>query len=564
MVCSKGRVLKISGPVALVELGGAKIGDLAYIGKKGLLSEIIRIETGQATLAIYEDATGIQAGDLVEGTGAPMMLALGPGLVGGVYDGLGRRLETAGEFMSGTGNRGLFGIDKSKKWNLENIQNGPVKKGDLICSIHETKSIVHKIFAQANGKVTINKKSCSACETFGELVSDKKKLPLSLMQSWPLKKQRPYLKKEFPDKMLVTGQRVIDSLFPVARGGVAAMPGGFGSGKTVLGHQIAKHSDADIVIYVGCGERGNEMARAIEEFRELCDPNTGISLMERSILVANTSNMPVTARISSIYFGALVGEYYRDMGYNVLLMVDSTSRWAEALREISGRLEELPGEEGYPVYLESLIASFYGRAGVVETSSKTTGSLTIIGAVSPSGGDFSEPVTQATKKSARSFWTLNTNLAYRRHYPAVDWITSHTSHLKALSGGIDPADKQKMLSLLQKEKDLERIARLVGYDALTKKDLFLIHIARVFREGFLQQNAYHEVDRYTPIKKQQEMFQTILHIYGIGQAVLDKGKDLDFSVLSEILEKVSRMKTEKKDVFADLRHMAETRLGENR
>ncbi len=562
MASSKGRVLKISGPVALVELSGSKIGDLVYIGKKGLLSEVIRIEANQATLAIYEDATGTQAGDPVEGTGAPMMLALGPGLIGGVYDGLGRRLETAGEFMSGTGKKTLFGINQRKKWRLEKTKSGRVKQGDVICTVRETKSIVHKIFARTDGKVTINKKSCSVCETFGELVSGKTKVSLKLMQSWPLKKQRPYLKKEFPNKMLVTGQRVIDSLFPVARGGVAAMPGGFGSGKTVLGHQIAKHSDADIVIYVGCGERGNEMARALEEFRELCDPNTGIPLMERSILVANTSNMPVTARISSIYFGALVGEYYRDMGYNVLLMVDSTSRWAEALREISGRLEELPGEEGYPVYLESLIASFYGRAGVVKTSSNTTGSLTIIGAVSPSGGDFSEPVTQATKKSARSFWTLNTNLAYRRHYPAVDWITSYTNHLKALSGGIDATEKQEMLSILQKEKDLERIARLVGYDALTKKDLFLIYIARAFREGFLQQNAYHEIDRYTSIKKQQEMFQTILYVHKLGQKTFNKGNDLDFSVLSTILEKISKMKNEKKEVFADLRRIAETKLGE--
>ncbi|MCK5233804.1 MAG: V-type ATP synthase subunit A [Candidatus Aenigmarchaeota archaeon] len=562
MANSKGRVLKISGPVALVELEGSKIGDLVYVGKKGLLSEVIRIESNHATLAIYEDATGTQAEDSIEGTNTPMMLALGPGLIGGVYDGLGRRLETAGEFMSGTGKKTLFGINQRKKWRLENTKSGRVKQGDVICTVRETESIVHKIFAQRDGKVTINKKSCSVCETYGELVSGKTKSSLKLMQSWPLKKRRPYIKKEFPSKMLVTGQRVIDSLFPVARGGVAAMPGGFGSGKTVLGHQIAKHSDADIVIYVGCGERGNEMARALEEFRELCDPNTGIPLMERSILVANTSNMPVTARISSIYFGALVGEYYRDMGYNVLLMVDSTSRWAEALREISGRLEELPGEEGYPVYLESLIASFYGRAGVVKTTSKTTGSLTIIGAVSPSGGDFSEPVTQATKKSARSFWTLNTNLAYRRHYPAVDWITSYTSHLKALSGGIDAAEKQEMLSILQKEKELERIARLVGYDALTKKDLFLIYIARAFREGFLQQNAYHEVDRHTSIKKQQEMFQTILYVHKLGQKTFNKGKDLDFSVLSTILEKVSKMKNEKKEVFADLRHIAETKLGE--
>lgn len=564
MAGSKGRVLKISGPVALVELKGSKIGDLVYIGKKGLLSEVIRIEDDQATLAIYEDATGTQAGDPVEGTNTPMMLALGPGLLGGVYDGLGRRLETAGDFMSGTGKKSLFGINQRKKWRIEKTKSGHVKQGDVICTVQETKSIVHKIFARTDGKVTIHKKSCSACETFGELVSGKTKIPLKLVHSWPLKKRRPYIKKEFPNKMLVTGQRVIDSLFPVARGGVAAMPGGFGSGKTVLGHQIAKHSDADIVIYVGCGERGNEMARALEEFRELCDPNTGIPLMERSILVANTSNMPVTARISSIYFGALVGEYYRDMGHNVLLMVDSTSRWAEALREISGRLEELPGEEGYPVYLESLIASFYGRAGVVKTSSKTTGSLTIIGAVSPSGGDFSEPVTQATKKSARSFWTLNTNLAYRRHYPAVDWITSYTSHLKALSGGIDAAEKQEMLSILQKEKELERIARLVGYDALTKKDLFLIYIARAFREGFLQQNAYHEVDRYTSIKKQQEMFQTILYVHKLGQKIFNSGKDLDFSVLSTILEKLSKMKNEKKEVFADLRQIAETKLGETK
>lgn len=563
MTCSLGHILKVSGPVALAQIEGAKIGDLVYVGKNKIISEVIRLDGQNVALALYEDATGIKYKDPAACTGGPFMAALGPGLVGGIFDGLGRALNNGTPFASGgiAGKLSFFGIDKKKMWKLENIKTGNVNLGDVICTIQETRAVTHKIFAPCGGKVSVKKKTCNAMEEFGEISSGGTKLPLTLSQLWPLKKERPYVEKRFPESILSTGQRVIDTLFPIARGGTAAMPGGFGSGKTVLGHQIAKHSDADIIIYVGCGERGNEMADVLEEFPRLKDPRTGMPLMERSVLIANTSNMPVTARICSIYFGALIGEYYRDMGYNALLIVDSTSRWAEALREVSGRLEELPGEEGYPVYLDSLIASFYGRAGVVKTNSGGIGSLTIVGAVSPSGGDFSEPVTQATKRVVRTFWSLNAALAYRRHYPAVDWLASYTSHLRALSGSASESEKREIMSVLQKEKDLERIARLVGYDALTKKDLFLLNVARVFREGFLQQSALDEVDKYTSGKKQGEMFRTILHLYGVGMKSFESGKELDFSLLSKLLEKTCRMKTDKKEAFEDLRREISSVIG---
>lgn len=552
MVFSRGRILKVSGPVALAELRDAKIGDLVLVGEKKLISEVIRLEGNNATLALYEDATGIKYDAPVECTGGAFTLSLGPGLVGGTFDGLGRRLESCGAFISHGEGKTAFGVDMEKTWKLEDVKTGSVKKGDILCTVQETKKIKHYIFSPADGVVTIKKKSCKTKEAFGEIICGKNRIPVTLNHFWPLKKERPYDMKHSPEKILATGQRVVDSLFPLARGGTAAMPGGFGSGKTVLGQQIAKYGDADIIIYVGCGERGNEMSEVLEDFPRLKDPTSGMPLMERSILIANTSNMPVTARICSIYFGALIGEYYRDMGYDVLLICDSTSRWAEALREVSGRLEELPGEEGYPVYLDSLIASFYGRAGIVKSLSGRTGSLTIIGAVSPSGGDFSEPVTQATKRVVRTFWSLNASLAYKRHYPAVDWLASYTSHLRPLAGNIDEAEKKEIMSVLQKEKDLERIARLVGYDALTKKDLFLLHIARVIKEGFLQQSSLDDVDRYTPLKKQKEMVRTILHLYSAGMKKFEAGNEIDISLLPPVLEKLTRMKTEKKDTFDEI------------
>lgn len=568
-----GKILKVSGPLVVAEgMRDANMFDVVRVSDKRLIGEIIEMHGDRASVQVYEETSGLGTGEPVESTGEPMSVELGPGLIGSIFDGIQRPLD---DIMKISGNNLSRGVEVSSlkrelEWEFKPVMKSgdSVASGDIVGTVQETDVVLHKIMVPVGveGKIiSINPGKYHVTDVVCEIETSKGIYKMTLMQKWPVRRGRPYAKKLSPDMPLVTGQRVIDTMFPIAKGGVAAIPGPFGSGKTVTQHQLAKWAEADIVVYIGCGERGNEMTDVLNEFPELIDPHTGKSLMERTVLIANTSDMPVAAREASIYTGITIAEYFRDMGYSVALMADSTSRWAEALREMSGRLEEMPGEEGYPAYLGSRLAQFYERAGRVISlgSQGREGALSAIGAVSPPGGDISEPVSQATLRIVKVFWGLDANLAYKRHFPAINWLTSYSLYLDLLEKWYNDnvssdwmSLRGRMMGILQNEAELEEIVKLVGMDALSAKDRLKMETARSIREDFLHQLAFHEVDTYTSLHKQLLMMRAILEFYDIASDALEKGADIEKIVSLPIREKIGRFKyVEEKDVdneFSDI------------
>ena len=539
---SQGKVIKVSGPLVVASgMQEANIQDICRVGHLGLIGEIIEMRRDKASIQVYEETSGIGPGEPVITTGSPLSVELGPGLISNMYDGIQRPLKA---FMEKTNSDYLIRgeaidvLDRDKKWQFisKKATGDYVQSGDIVGVIQETKVIEHRIMVPVgvSGKIQqINSGDYTIKDDVYEILQENGEIfKGTLMQKWPVRKGRPFKKKLIPNEPLVTGQRVIDTFFPVAKGGAAAVPGPFGAGKTVVQHQIAKFSNVDIVVYVGCGERGNEMTDVLNEFPELIDPNTGASIMERTILIANTSNMPVAAREASIYTGITIAEYFRDMGYSVAIMADSTSRWAEALREMSGRLEEMPGDEGYPAYLGSRIAEYYERAGRIETigSESREGTITAIGAVSPPGGDTSEPVTQNTLRIVKVFWGLDASLAQRRHFPSIHWLNSYSLYSDDMSlyldniHGIKWSERvTRAMNLLQKEDELNEIVRLVGVEALSDRDKLTLNTAKMIREDYLQQNAFDDVDTYTSFKKQIAMLSNILTFDHEANEAIDLG-----------------------------------------
>jgi V/A-type H+-transporting ATPase subunit A len=559
---SNGTIKKVAGPLVVAEgMRNANMFDVVRVSKQRLIGEIIEIHGDQASIQVYEETSGLGPGEPVESTGTPLSVELGPGLIGSIFDGIQRPLV---DIMNTTGTNLKRGVeipslDRNKKWHfVPTVTVGTeVEAGDIIGTVEETEIVIQKIMVPygMKGKITsIKEGDYTVLDTVAELTADDgSKDKITLMQKWPVRKGRPYKQKLSPDKPMVTGQRVIDTLFPIAKGGVAAIPGPFGSGKTVVQHQLAKWAEADIVVYIGCGERGNEMTDVLNEFPELKDPKTGKSLMERTVLIANTSDMPVAAREASIYVGITIAEYFRDMGYSVALMADSTSRWAEALREMSGRLEEMPGEEGYPAYLASRLAQFYERAGRVISLGKDgrEGALSAIGAVSPPGGDISEPVSQATLRIVKVFWSLDANLAYRRHFPAINWLTSYSLYDlgKWFNANVNSEWsnlKARMMKLLNDEAELDEIVKLVGMDALSAPDRLKLEAARSIREDYLHQDAFHEDDTYTNLEKQYLMMELIMKFYDISLENLNN-LSIDDLVKLPVRERIGRFKYIKKD-----------------
>ena len=569
---AEGVIKKISGPLVIAEnMADASMFDVVRVAEAGLIGEIIEIHGGDASVQVYEETSGLGTGEKVVSTGAPLSAELGPGLIGSIYDGIQRPLDAIAKKVGTNLHRGVSvpALDREKKWEfVPCVKDGDeVSGGDVIGTVAETDAVVHKILVPPNMSGRILKISggmYTVTDTVCELDTENGKKPLYLMQKWPVRKGRPYAKKLPPDIPLITGQRVIDTLFPIAKGGVGTVPGPFGSGKTVVQHQLAKWADADIVVYIGCGERGNEMTDVLNEFPEIKDPKTGKTLMERTILIANTSDMPVAAREASIYTGITIAEYFRDMGYSVVLLADSTSRWAEALREMSGRLEEMPGEEGYPAYLASRLAGFYERAGrVVTLGSGEEGALSIVGAVSPQGGDISEPVTQATLRIVKVLWGLDSSLAYRRHFPAINWLKSYSLYSDRMQQWYDEqigADwtelRKRFMHLLQEEAELEEIVRLVGMDALAPTDRLKLEVARSFREDYLHQDAFHEVDTFTSLKKQLIMMRLIMRFYELGEAAVKNGAHAEMLARLGERERMGRLKyvpeAECEKEFADI------------
>ena len=565
---SKGVIKKVAGPLVIAEgMRDANMFDVVRVSRQRLIGEIIEIHGDQASIQVYEETSGLGPGEPVESTGVPMSVELGPGLIGSIYDGIQRPLDAIMKVTGGNMlNRGVEvpSLNREKTWTFEPAAaiGSTVSGGDILGYVQETEVVRQKIMvppALSGTLTSILGGEYTVTDTVAVITDEKgKEHPVSLMQKWPVRRGRPYQRKLSPDMPLVTGQRVIDTLFPIAKGGVAAVPGPFGSGKTVVQHQLAKWADADIVVYIGCGERGNEMTDVLNEFPELKDPKTGKSLMERTVLIANTSDMPVAAREASIYTGITIAEYFRDMGYSVALMADSTSRWAEALREMSGRLEEMPGEEGYPAYLGSRLAQFYERAGRVISLGKDgrEGALSVIGAVSPAGGDISEPVTQATLRIVKVFWSLDSDLAYKRHFPAINWLTSYSLYVDTMEKWFNAqveSDwtelRSSMLRLLQEESELNEIVQLVGMDALSAPDRLKLEAARSIREDFLHQNAFHEIDTYTSLKKQHMMMRLILSYYEDGSRALSDGANIEDLVNLPVREAIGRFKyTEEADL----------------
>lgn len=561
---SSGTIVKVSGPLVIAEgMRDANMFDVCRVSDKRLIGEIIEMHGDRASIQVYEETSGLGTGEKVESTGEPLSVELGPGLIGSIFDGIQRPLDDIMKICGNNLDRGVevSALKRDKKWNfVATVQVGDkVESGDIIGTVKETESVLHKIMVP-NGVFGTVKSIDGGEHTIDDIVcvidTPKGERNLTLSQRWPVRRGRPYAKKLSPDKPLITGQRVIDTMFPIAKGGVAAIPGPFGSGKTVTQHQLAKWAEADIVVYIGCGERGNEMTDVLNEFPELIDPHTGRSLMERTVLIANTSDMPVAAREASIYTGITIAEYFRDMGYSVALMADSTSRWAEALREMSGRLEEMPGEEGYPAYLGSRLAQFYERAGRVISlgSEGREGALSAIGAVSPPGGDISEPVSQATLRIVKVFWGLDANLAYKRHFPAINWLTSYSLYLDLLEKWYSENVSEdwmklrgRMMAILQNEAELEEIVKLVGMDALSPTDRLKMETARSIREDFLHQLAFHEVDTYTSLEKQLDMMKLILAYYDICSEALEKGADIERLAALDVREKIGRFKYIKED-----------------
>ena len=556
---SKGTIQKVAGPLVIAEgMRDANMFDVCRVSSQRLIGEIIEIHGDKASVQVYEETSGLGPGEPVESTGAPLSVELGPGLIGSIFDGIQRPLEAIMKLSGNNLQRGVEvpALDREKTWHFvpSMTKGDSVTAGDIIGTVQETKIVSHKIMVPAGVEGVIKsiaEGDYTVKDTVATIDCDGTIRDLTLMQSWPVRRGRPYKEKLPPDRPLVTGQRVIDTLFPIAKGGVAAVPGPFGSGKTVVQHQLAKWAEADIVVYIGCGERGNEMTDVLNEFPELKDPKTGYSLMERTVLIANTSDMPVAAREASIYTGITIAEYFRDMGYSVALMADSTSRWAEALREMSGRLEEMPGEEGYPAYLGSRLAQFYERAGRVITlgSEGREGALSVIGAVSPPGGDISEPVSQATLRIVKVFWSLDSALAYARHFPAINWLTSYslydTSTSKWFNANVRDdwsAQKKQIMRLLQEEAELDEIVKLVGMDALSPADRLKLEAARSIREDFLHQDAFHEVDTYTSLEKQYAMMQLVLTFYAATVEALKAGVDINDLVKMSVRERIGRFK----------------------
>ena len=554
-----GKTVKISGPLIIAEgMADAKLYDVVRVSEKGLIGEIIELRGDKASIQVYEETSGLGPGEDVFSTGEPLSAELGPGLITGIFDGIQRPL-TALYFKYGDRiSRGVSinNLDREKKWTfVPKVKTGDyVKTGDVLGIVNETEIVEHRILVPngMEGKVSsIMQGDFTITETIAVLETKDGAKPVSMLRKWPVRKGRPYAEKMTPDKPMVTGQRVIDTLFPIAKGGVAAVPGPFGSGKTVVQHQLAKWADADIIVYVGCGERGNEMTDVLNEFPELKDPKTGEPLMKRTVLIANTSDMPVAAREASIYTGITIAEYFRDMGYNVAIMADSTSRWAEALREMSGRLEEMPGDEGYPAYLASRLAEFYERAGIVKLlgSDEKIGSVSAIGAVSPPGGDLSEPVAQATLRIVKVFWGLSSALAYRRHFPAIDWLISYSLYADKMRGWYDEnvapeyfEYRQFIMTILQEEAELDEIVRLVGMDALSSKDRLTMETAKIVREDYLHQNAFHEVDTFTSVHKQFLMLKLIYEFNALAKIALENYADLSEILNCSCKEMIGRAK----------------------
>lgn len=559
-----GIITKVAGPLVIAEgMRSANMFDVVRVSRQRLIGEIIEMHGDKASIQVYEETSGLGPGEVVESTGVPLSVELGPGLIGAIYDGIQRPLN---EIMKVAGNNLTRGVevpslDHRKKWHFSPaVKAGDrVQAGDVIGTVQETNAVLHKIMVphKVGGTVKkIQEGDFTVDETVAVLEQDGQTKEITMAVKWPVRIGRPYKRKLSPDILLTTGQRTIDTLFPIAKGGVAAVPGPFGSGKTVVQHQLAKWAAADIIVYIGCGERGNEMTDVLNEFPELKDPRTGNSLMERTVLIANTSDMPVAAREASIYTGITIAEYFRDMGYTVALMADSTSRWAEALREMSGRLEEMPGEEGYPAYLGSRLAQFYERAGrvIVSGSDEREGALSVIGAVSPPGGDISEPVSQATLRIVKVFWGLDANLAYRRHFPAINWLTSYSLYTDQLTKWFEENAspdfmtlRGRLMSLLQDEAELQEIVNLVGMDALSAGDRLKLETARSIREDYLHQNAFDETDTYTSLKKQVLMMRAILLCYDMSGEALQKGADIEQLMKIPVRERIGRFKYEAED-----------------
>ena len=552
----------------------ANMFDVVRVSSQRLIGEIIEIHGDEASIQVYEETSGLGPGEPVESMGVPMSVELGPGLITSIYDGIQRPLD---DIMKISGNNLKRGVEvaslkRDKKWEFVPVAKAgdEVEAGDVLGTVQETIVVQQKIMVPYGVKGTVKEIKAGTFtveEVVAVIATEKGDKELTMMQRWPVRKGRPYQKKLPPVKPLVTGQRVIDTFFPIAKGGVAAVPGPFGSGKTVIQHQLAKWAEADIVVYIGCGERGNEMTDVLNEFPELKDPKTGQSLMERTVLIANTSDMPVAAREASIYTGITIAEYFRDMGYSVALMADSTSRWAEALREMSGRLEEMPGEEGYPAYLGSRLAQFYERAGHVVSLGKEgrEGALSVIGAVSPPGGDISEPVSQATLRIVKVFWGLDSALAYKRHFPAINWLTSYSLYVDNMANWFNEEvaadwmeDRQKMMTILQEEAELNEIVQMVGMDALSPTDRLKMEAARSIREDFLHQNSFHEIDTYTPLRKQYLMMKLVLAFYEKSVDALNKGVDMNALIAMPVREKIGRYKyTTDADIESEYKNVEE-------
>lgn len=556
---STGTIKKVAGPLVIAEgMRDANMFDVVRVSSQRLIGEIIEIHGDEASIQVYEETSGLGPGEPVESMDVPMSVELGPGLITSIYDGIQRPLD---DIMKISGNNLKRGVEvaslkRDKKWEFVPVAKvgDEVEAGDVLGTVQETIVVQQKIMVPYGVKGTVKEIKAGTFtveEVVAVIATEKGDKELTMMQRWPVRKGRPYQKKLPPVKPLVTGQRVIDTFFPIAKGGVAAVPGPFGSGKTVIQHQLAKWAEADIVVYIGCGERGNEMTDVLNEFPELKDPKTGQSLMERTVLIANTSDMPVAAREASIYTGITIAEYFRDMGYSVALMADSTSRWAEALREMSGRLEEMPGEEGYPAYLGSRLAQFYERAGHVVSLGKEgrEGALSVIGAVSPPGGDISEPVSQATLRIVKVFWGLDSALAYKRHFPAINWLTSYSLYVDNMANWFNEEvaadwmeDRQKMMTILQEEAELNEIVQMVGMDALSPTDRLKMEAARSIREDFLHQNSFHEIDTYTPLRKQYLMMKLVLAFYEKSVDALNNGADMNALIAMPVREKIGRYK----------------------
>lgn len=565
---SSGVVRKVSGPLVIANgMRDADMFDVVRVSEEGLIGEIIEMHGDDASIQVYEETAGLGPGAPVTSTGSPLSVELGPGLIGSIYDGIQRPLDSIKQMIGTNLKRGINvpSLNREKKWNFE-----PAAKpgdrlvgGDVLGTVRESEVVVHKVmlpYGYDGELLEISAGEYTVTDAIGRIrKADGSEAEITMMQKWPVRRGRPYARKMPPDEPLVTGQRVIDTLFPITVGGVAAVPGPFGSGKTVVQHQLAKWANAEIVVYIGCGERGNEMTDVLNEFPHIKDPKTGKTLMERTVLIANTSDMPVAAREASVYTGVTIAEYFRDMGYSVALLADSTSRWAEALREMSGRLEEMPGEEGYPAYLASRLASFYERAGrvVAMGSEGREGALSIIGAVSPPGGDISEPVSQATLRIVKVFWGLDSSLAYRRHFPAINWLTSYSLYLDTLGTWLDQnvaGDwnqlRKQAMRLLQEEAELDEIVKLVGMDALSSADRLKLEVARSIREDYLHQDAFHEVDTYASLSKQHDMLKLIIEFYEFGVKALQNGADIDALAELPVRERIGRIKYVPEDEVA--------------